>query len=84
MNDVPIPEPRENEFLVRMASASLCHSDLMAIGDWYIKAERTQAITLGHEGAGYIEKLHPTAEGKGFKKGDPIGFLVRRSVHVES
>ncbi|KAF2099270.1 alcohol dehydrogenase [Rhizodiscina lignyota] len=74
INNVPIPEPGENEFLVRVASASLCHSDLMAIGDSFIPG-RTEPVTLGHEGAGYIEKLHPTAEGKGFTKGDAIGFL---------
>lgn len=32
-------------------------------------------MTLGHEGAGWIAKIHPSAEGKGFKKGDAIGFL---------
>ena len=29
---------------------------------------------LGHEGVGFIEKIHPSAEGKGFKVGDAIGF----------
>lgn len=31
-------------------------------------------VTLGHEGVGFIEKIHPSAEGKGFKVGDAIGF----------
>ncbi|KAJ4366151.1 hypothetical protein N0V83_007786 [Neocucurbitaria cava] len=31
-------------------------------------------ITIGHEGAGYIDEIHPTAENKGFKVGDAIGF----------
>lgn len=61
--------------LVRIASASLCHSDLMAIGDYFVTSERAKPITLGHEGAGYVDELHPSAEGKGFKKGDAIGFL---------
>lgn len=34
-----------------------------------------QTATLGHEGAGYIEKMHPSVENKGFKKGDKVGFL---------
>lgn len=31
-------------------------------------------MTLGHEGVGFVERAHPSAEGKGFKKGDAIGF----------
>jgi propanol-preferring alcohol dehydrogenase len=70
VNEVPIPEPGENQFLVKMASASLCHSDIMAI-----EAPRTEPVTLGHEGVGYVTKLHSSAVGKGFKEGDAVGFL---------
>ena len=70
MNEVPIPEPSENQFLVKMASASLCHSDIMAV-----EAPRTEPVTLGHEGVGYVTKLHSSAVGKGFKEGDAVGFL---------
>lgn len=75
VNEVPIPEPAENQLLIRVASASLCHSDLMAIGNEFVTVDRERPVTLGHEGAGYVEKLHPSAEGKGFKKGDAVGFL---------
>lgn len=37
--------------------------------------DRKEPITLGHEGAGYIEAIHPSAENKGFAAGDAIGFL---------
>ena len=70
VNEIPVPEPGENQFLVKMASASLCHSDMMAI-----EAPRTEPVTLGHEGVGYVTKLHPSAVGKGFKEGDTVGFL---------
>jgi alcohol dehydrogenase, propanol-preferring len=70
VNEVPIPEPGENQFLVKMASASLCHSDLMAIA-----APRTEPVTIGHEGVGYVTKLHPSTADKGFKEGDAVGFL---------
>lgn len=70
VNELPIPEAEENQFLVKMISASLCHSDIMAI-----EAPRDKPITLGHEGVGIIEKVHPSAAGKGFKEGDTIGFL---------
>ncbi|RDW77737.1 hypothetical protein BP6252_05790 [Coleophoma cylindrospora] len=71
VNDLPIPEPAENQFLVKMLSASLCHSDMMAIAS----PDRTEPVTIGHEGVGTITKLHPSAEGKGFKEGDVVGFL---------
>lgn len=29
---------------------------------------------MGHEGVGYIERIHPSAEGKGFAVGDAIGW----------
>jgi propanol-preferring alcohol dehydrogenase len=71
VNEVPIPEPGENQFLVKMASASLCHSDMMAI-----EAPRTEPVTIGHEGVGIVtSKIHPSAAGKGFKEGDAVGFL---------
>lgn len=68
INDVPIPVPGENQFLVKTHAASLCHSDLMPD----LRPEST--VTIGHEGVGYIDKIHPSAEGKGFKVGDAIGW----------
>lgn len=47
----------------------------MSIGPDYVTESRQKPVTLGHEGAGWIEEIHPSAEGKGFKKGDAIGFL---------
>ncbi|KAK3703727.1 hypothetical protein LTR37_014305 [Vermiconidia calcicola] len=37
-----------------------------------------QTATLGHEGAGYIEKMHSSVESKGYKKGDPVGFFGKQ------
>ncbi|KAI0136801.1 hypothetical protein BJ170DRAFT_30980 [Xylariales sp. AK1849] len=68
INDIPVPEPAEDQFLVTMHSASLCHSDLGT------ELRPKGSITLGHEGVGFIEKIHPLAEGKGFKAGDAVGF----------
>jgi alcohol dehydrogenase, propanol-preferring len=70
VNNIPIPEPGPGQFLIRLASASLCHSDLLAIA-----AAQDQAITIGHEGAGYIHSFGPGTEDKGFKLGDSVGFL---------
>lgn len=68
IKQVPVPDTGPNQFLVRLACASLCHSDIMAI-------DAGQTSTLGHEGAGHIESIHPSVEGKGFAIGDKIGFL---------
>lgn len=40
-----------------------------------MEAREDSPVTIGHEGVGYIESFHPSAEGKGFKKGDAIGSL---------
>jgi propanol-preferring alcohol dehydrogenase len=75
VNELPIPEPGENQFLVKIASASLCHSDIAMTAGEAATAPGTKPITLGHEGVGYVTKLHPSAVGKGFKEGDAVGFL---------
>ncbi len=70
VNEVPVPEPGPNQFLVKIKSASLCHSDLMNME----LAACDYPVTIGHEGVGHIVKFHPSAEGKGFKEGDAVGF----------
>jgi len=69
VNEVAKPSPGPGQFLVKLASASLCHSDLMSMA-----MPHEKPITIGHEGAGYIEEIHPTAQNKGFEVGDGIGF----------
>ena len=32
-------------------------------------------VTIGHEAVGVVSKIHPSAEGKGFKVGDRVGML---------
>ncbi|KAI1124993.1 hypothetical protein F5Y10DRAFT_268533 [Nemania abortiva] len=69
INDIPIPELGKDQLLVKIKSASLCHSDLMGLARGH-----GATVTMGHEGAGVVEKIHPSAEEKGFKVGDAIGF----------
>ncbi|KAJ6023958.1 hypothetical protein N7540_004755 [Penicillium herquei] len=71
VNIIPVPKPGPNQILVKMASASLCHSDLMSIS----RPDLTVPFTIGHEGAGYVHHLGANCQDKGFKTGDPIGFL---------
>lgn len=80
INEVPVPEIDENEILVKIASASLCHSDLMLLNGEFPGPGRP--VTLGHEGVGYVEKLG--ANVKNFKPGDRIGFLYIKGCCCES
>ncbi|TID19507.1 alcohol dehydrogenase [Venturia nashicola] len=68
VNEVPIPEPGPGQVLIKVSSASLCHSDLMH----HMRRDR-RPITIGHEGVGIITKVHSTAEGHGFQVGDHVG-----------
>ncbi|KAF2638755.1 alcohol dehydrogenase [Massarina eburnea CBS 473.64] len=68
INDIPKPEPAPNQFLVKIQSASLCHSDL------HMDVRPDYTVTLGHEGVGHIKSIGSGAENKGFKVGDAIGF----------
>lgn len=59
--------------LVKIASASLCHSDLGALAGSSPLGTSSKPVTLGHEGVGYVQEVG--ANVKGFKTGDRIGFL---------
>lgn len=68
INDIPKPTPAPYQFLVKIHSASLCHSDLgMSLRPDY-------PVTLGHEGVGHIESFGSEASDHGFAIGDAIGF----------
>ncbi|KAH8906175.1 alcohol dehydrogenase [Coniochaeta sp. PMI_546] len=69
INEIPVPTPGPNEFLVKIRSASLCHSDILAI------EQATKPVTLSHEGVGHIVAQHPSTQNKGFDIGDAVGFL---------
>lgn len=68
INDIPKPSEAPNQFLVKIQSASLCHSDLL----FDMRPDHT--VTLGHEGVGYIESIGADIKDKGFAIGDAIGF----------
>lgn len=73
LRDVPIPEPGPGQVLVKVAGAGACHSDLHIL-----EMEKPVGgvdsfkipFTLGHENAGWVEKLGPGATG--FAQGDPV------------
>lgn len=77
IQEVPIPEPRDGEVLVKIEACGVCHTDLHAVdGDWPVKpnlkALNGGGFIPGHEGVGFVVKV-----GKGvthIKEGDAVGI----------
>ncbi|WP_199278109.1 alcohol dehydrogenase catalytic domain-containing protein [Arthrobacter sp. CAN_A2] len=54
LESLPVPAPRRGEVLVRIARASLCHSDLSVINGSRV---RPLPMALGHEATGVVEGI---------------------------
>jgi len=68
--EVPVPEPGPGEVLVRIGGAGACHSDITVM-EWPRGTLPFDVpFTLGHENAGWVEKLGSGATG--FASGDPV------------
>jgi NDMA-dependent alcohol dehydrogenase len=68
--ELELEGPRQDELLIRMAAAGLCHSDdHMLTGDLPIPPEALP-IVGGHEGAGIVEEVGPNTPG--WKVGDRV------------
>ena len=70
LRDVPVPEPGPGEVLVKVGGAGACHSDLHVLDAPAGTSGFTLPFTLGHENAGWVEKMGPGATG--FALGDPV------------
>jgi len=67
VNDYPIPEPKEDEVLIKVESCGVCGTDFKLYkGDYSGKLP----VILGHEYAGTVEKVG--ADVKGIKAGDRV------------
>ena len=72
LREVPVPEPGPGQVLVKIGGAGACHSDLHILE----MEKPTEAgkfklpLTLGHENAGWVEKLGPGTTG--LAKGDLV------------
>jgi S-(hydroxymethyl)glutathione dehydrogenase/alcohol dehydrogenase len=68
--EVDLAPPEQDELLIRMGAAGLCHSDFhMTGGDIPVPAEALP-IAGGHEGAGVVEEVGPNTEG--WQVGDKV------------
>ncbi len=70
IEELPVPEPKAHEILVKMESTGVCHTDLHAIsGDWPIKPN--PPFIPGHEGVGYVAAVGRDVQH--VKEGDLVG-----------
>jgi propanol-preferring alcohol dehydrogenase len=71
LRDVPQPDPRPGEVLVRVAAAGACHSDLHLMHDFVEGMVPYELpFTIGHENAGWVEVLGDGVTG--VEVGEPV------------
>jgi alcohol dehydrogenase, propanol-preferring len=70
LREVSIPEPGPGQVLVKIGGAGACHSDLHLMEAPAGPNAVQFPFTLGHENAGWVEKLGPGTTG--FAPGDPV------------
>lgn len=70
IEEVPVPEPRDDQVLVKIEASGVCHTDLHAAqGDWPVKPN--PPFIPGHEGVGYVAGVGKNV--KHVKEGDRVG-----------
>jgi L-iditol 2-dehydrogenase len=67
IEEMPVPEPGEEDALVRVRACGICSGDIMP---WYI--EKKAPVVLGHEPSGEIVKVGGSV--RRFKPGDRVFF----------
>lgn len=75
LTEVPVPEPRGPEVLVKVGAAGLCRSDIHIMGSPPGAYPYTLPFTLGHESAGRVAAIGPQASGA--RVGDPVVVYSR-------
>lgn len=70
--DIPVPEPKDDEVLIKVKAAAYCKSDLDVVEWTPLVAAANYALpfTLGHEFAGEVVKVGKSV--KGFAIGDRV------------
>ena len=71
IEEVPIPQPTDDQILVRLAATGICHTDLHAVnGDWPVKPK--PPFIPGHEGVGTVVAMGRAV--RSVKEGDRVGI----------
>src|SRR5512136_1530765 len=68
--------PRDDEILVRLVASGICHTDIDFCDGW---SEADNAVVLGHEGAGVVERVGKKV--KGVKRGDHVVLSYQSCGH---
>lgn len=69
VEDVPLPDPAGTEVRIRVAGCGVCHTDLHVVDGIQTRVELP--VTLGHEVAGWIDAIGPSAPGP-MRVGDAV------------
>jgi len=59
--------PRSDEIMVRLVASGICHTDIDLCDSW---DEADRAVVLGHEGAGWVERVGKKV--KSIRRGDHV------------
>jgi L-iditol 2-dehydrogenase len=68
--DIPVPEIKDNEVLIKVKAVGICGSDIHGIDG--STGRRIPPVVMGHEASGIIEKVGSSVSG--WKKGDRVTF----------
>ena len=68
--------PRDDEVLVRLVASGICHTDIDFCDDW---DEAENAVVLGHEGAGVVERVGKSV--KSIQGGDHVVLSYQSCGH---
>jgi aryl-alcohol dehydrogenase len=69
LQELEVGDLRDDEVLVRVAAAGICHTDLICRDQWY---PVPLPAVLGHEGAGTVERVGPAV--RKVAPGDRVGM----------
>lgn len=85
VNEIPLPTPNKDQLLIKVASASLCHSDVMLLepNDAGLILGDGKPITIGHEATGTILSVPDSCTDTTLKVGAKVGFLCPENVCYE-
>ena len=74
LEDVPEPDVKADEILVKVAAAGMCRTDVQLLDGYFSKyAHATFPLTPGHEIAGIVHKIgNLVPESAGFEEGDQV------------
>ena len=70
LTEIPVPQPRVDELLVRVRACGICGSDVHGYDG--STGRRLPPIVMGHEAAGIVEAVGSAVSG--FKPGDRVTF----------